>query len=89
MNYTNTVKTLLTDGSCQEMSEWSDYLKLGLTHDHTPELIRMVTDGELLWDDQGRRNDAHGLLSPIYECFTEGFDTANLKEAKALLDGLC
>ncbi len=41
-----------------------------------------------LWADQGRRNDAYGLLSPIYEWFTEGFDTADLKEAKALLDGL-
>ncbi len=41
-----------------------------------------------LWADQGRRNDAYGLLLPIYEWFTEGFDTADLKEAKALLDGL-
>jgi predicted ATPase len=41
-----------------------------------------------LWADQGRRDDAYGLLSPIYEWFTEGFDTADLKETKALLDGL-
>jgi predicted ATPase len=41
-----------------------------------------------LWADQGRRDDAYGLLSPIYEWFTEGFDTADLKETRALLDGL-
>ena len=41
-----------------------------------------------LWADQGRRDDAYGLLSPLYEWFTEGFDTADLKDAKALLDGL-
>jgi predicted ATPase len=38
--------------------------------------------------DQGRRAEARDLLSPIYGWFTEGFDTADLKEAKGLLDGL-
>ncbi|HEY2616909.1 MAG TPA: AAA family ATPase [Acetobacteraceae bacterium] len=38
--------------------------------------------------DRGQRNDARDLLSPIYGWFTEGFDTADLKEAKALLDEL-
>ena len=37
---------------------------------------------------QGRRTEARDLLSPIYRWFTEGFDTADLKEAKALLDEL-
>ena len=40
------------------------------------------------WRDQGRRTEAHGLLAPIYGWFTEGFDTLDLKEAKALLDEL-
>ena len=35
---------------------------------------------------QGRRNEARGLLAPIYSCFTEGLDTADLQQAKALLD---
>jgi predicted ATPase len=35
---------------------------------------------------QGRRYDAHSMLKRIYGWFTEGFDTADLKEAKALLD---
>src|SRR5262249_13770685 len=36
--------------------------------------------------DQGRRNEARDLLAPVYGWFTEGFDTPDLKEAKALLD---
>ncbi|MEM7533110.1 MAG: AAA family ATPase [Chloroflexota bacterium] len=41
-----------------------------------------------LWQKQGRIVEAHQLLSPIYEWFTEGFDTADLQEAQALLDAL-
>jgi predicted ATPase len=38
--------------------------------------------------DQRRAGEARALLAPIYGWFTEGFDTADLKEAKALLDDL-
>jgi predicted ATPase len=41
-----------------------------------------------LWRDQGRRTEAQELLAPVYGWFTEGFDTADLKDAKALLDQL-
>jgi predicted ATPase len=41
-----------------------------------------------LWRDQGRRAEAHDLLAPVFGWFTEGFDTADLKEARALLDEL-
>jgi predicted ATPase len=41
-----------------------------------------------LWQQQGKRSDAHDLLAPVYGWFTEGFDTADLKEAKALLEEL-
>jgi predicted ATPase len=41
-----------------------------------------------LWRDQGRRAEAHDLLAPVYGWFTEGFDTADLKYAQALLDEL-
>jgi predicted ATPase len=37
---------------------------------------------------QGRRDDARAMLADIYNWFTEGFDTADLKDAKALLDEL-
>jgi predicted ATPase len=41
-----------------------------------------------LWQQQGKRAEACELLAPIYGWFTEGFDTADLQEAKALLDAL-
>jgi class 3 adenylate cyclase/predicted ATPase len=41
-----------------------------------------------LWRDQGRRDEARDLLAPLYGWFTEGFDSRDLKEAKALLDEL-
>ena len=41
-----------------------------------------------LWQQQGRRAEAQDLLAPIYGWFTEGFDTADLQEAKVLLDAL-
>ena len=41
-----------------------------------------------LWQQQGKRTEARELLAPIYGWFTEGFDTADLQEAKALLEAL-
>jgi hypothetical protein len=41
-----------------------------------------------LWQQQGKWKEAHELLSEIYGWFTEGFDTADLKDAQALLDEL-
>ena len=41
-----------------------------------------------LWRDQGKRAEARDLLAPIYGWFSEGFDTPDLKEAKALLEEL-
>jgi predicted ATPase len=41
-----------------------------------------------LWRDQGKPQQARDLLAPVYGWFTEGFDTRDLKEAKALLDAL-
>jgi len=39
-----------------------------------------------LWQRQGKRTEAYELLAPGYNWFTEGFDTADLQEAKALLE---
>jgi class 3 adenylate cyclase/predicted ATPase len=50
--------------------------------------LRAATSLARLWRDQGRRAEAHDLLAPVYGWFTEGFDTLDLKEAKALLDEL-
>jgi predicted ATPase len=50
--------------------------------------LRAARDLARLWGEQGRRAEAHDLLAPVYGWFTEGFDTADLKQAKALLDEL-
>ena len=49
--------------------------------------LRAATSLARLWRDQGKRDEARDLLAPIYGWFTEGFDTLDLKEAKALLGG--
>ena len=41
-----------------------------------------------LWQSQGKTAEARDLLAPVYNWFTEGFDTADLKDAKALLTAL-
>jgi tetratricopeptide (TPR) repeat protein len=50
--------------------------------------LRAATSLARLWSDQGRNAEARDLLAPIYGWFTDGFDTRDLKEAKALLDEL-
>jgi predicted ATPase len=50
--------------------------------------LRVAMSMARLWRDQGKRDDARELLAPVYGWFTEGFDTRDLKEAKALLDEL-
>ena len=50
--------------------------------------LRAAVSLARLWGEQGRRAEARDLLAPVYGWFTEGFDTADLKEAKALLDEL-
>jgi predicted ATPase len=47
--------------------------------------LRAAVSLARLWGEQGRRGEASDLLAPVYRWFTEGFDTADLKEAKALL----
>ena len=50
--------------------------------------LRAAMSMARLWRDQGKRDEARDLLAPVYGWFTEGFDTLDLKEAKALLDEL-
>jgi tetratricopeptide (TPR) repeat protein len=47
--------------------------------------LRTSTSLAKLWEAQGKRKEAYDLLAPVYDWFTEGFDTKDLKEAKALL----
>jgi predicted ATPase len=50
--------------------------------------LRATMSMARLWRDQGKRQQAYDLLAPVYGWFTEGFDTLDLKRAKALLDEL-
>jgi predicted ATPase len=64
---------------------------LEIAHDHGAQSweLRAATSLARAWTEGGQRRAAHDLLAPIYGRFTEGFDTADLKAAKALLDQLC
>jgi predicted ATPase len=50
--------------------------------------LRASTSLARPWCEQGKRTEAHDLLAPVYGWFTEGFDTLDLKEAKAPIDAL-
>jgi predicted ATPase len=50
--------------------------------------LRAAMSLSRLWQQQGKRQEAHDLLAPIYGWFTEGFDTADLQEAQVLLEAL-
>jgi predicted ATPase len=50
--------------------------------------LRAATSMARLWREQGKRDEARELLAPVYGWFTEGFDTLDLKQAKALLEEL-
>ena len=67
------------------------YLKaLGIAHEQDAKLWELRTAASLarLWSEKRKRSEARDLLAPIYGWFTEGFDTPDLKDAKALLDEL-
>jgi hypothetical protein len=50
--------------------------------------LRAVMSLSRLWQQQGKQHEAHKMLAEIYGWFTEGFDTKDLQEAKALLEAL-
>lgn len=61
---------------------------VALTHQQGAKSLELRAASSLagLWRDQGRHAEARALLAPVYDWFTEGFDTADLEDAKALLD---
>ena len=50
--------------------------------------LRAAVSLARLWQQQGQPDEAHALLMPVYGWFTEGFDTADLQEARVLLEEL-
>jgi tetratricopeptide (TPR) repeat protein len=80
---------LLAMGKAEEAeTAWLRAIEIARSQETRTFELRAVIDLAWLWRDQGRRSEAHGLLAPVYSWFTEGFDTADLKDARALLDEL-
>jgi predicted ATPase len=73
-------------------AEAEDCFQHALTVAHRQEAksleLRAAISLARLWQQQGKGQEAHDLLAPIYGWFTEGFDTADLQEARALLETL-
>jgi tetratricopeptide (TPR) repeat protein len=71
-------------------AEESYHQALGIARSQSAKFweLRAAMSMARLWRDQGRRQQARELLAPVYGWFTEGFDTLDLKEAKALLEQL-
>ena len=82
-------EVLLTDAE-ESAAEACLHTALDIAHRQqaTSFELRAATSLARLWQHQGKRAAAHELLAPVYGWFTEGFDTADLQEAKALLDAL-
>jgi class 3 adenylate cyclase/tetratricopeptide (TPR) repeat protein len=85
-------RTLLVRGAPDAKTEAQSLLDQALTtarSQHAKALeLRAAMDRAALWIDRGRRKEALDVLAPIHAWFTEGFDTQDLKQAKALLDQL-
>ena len=81
---------LLLAGSDRDAAETAFREALSIAHAQQAKSLelRAATSLARLWRDQGRRAEAHDILAPVYGWFTEGFDTLDLKEAKAMLDEL-
>jgi predicted ATPase len=83
---------LLLQQSAAQQGEAEESLHQALTVARRQEAksleLRSAMSLSRLWQQQGKRIEAYDLLAPIYGWFTEGFDTADLREAKALLEEL-
>ena len=67
---------------------WSQALTIARRQEAKSLELRAAMSLARLWQQQGKHAEARELLAPVYGWFTEGFDTADLQEAKALLDAL-
>ena len=79
---------LAENGSAAAEARYLKALEVARAQEARSLELRAATSLARLHRDQGRRAEARGLLAPIYGWFIEGFDTADMKEAKALLDEL-
>ncbi len=80
---------LATGGAPEEAAaHYQQALDIARAQDAKSFELRAATSLARLWRDQGRHAEARDLLAPLYAWFTEGFNTGDLKDAKALLDEL-
>jgi predicted ATPase len=81
---------LLLASSVADKAEGSFRQALAVARDQSAKLweLRAAISLARLWRNQGKRDEARELLAPVYGWFSEGFDTLDLKDAKALLDEL-
>jgi predicted ATPase len=81
---------LLLDGSNVAAAEacFREAIEIARRQEGKSLELRGATGLARLWAEQGKRAEARDLLAPVHGWFTEGFDTADLKDAKALLDEL-
>jgi predicted ATPase len=87
--YRRTGVLLLAQSEEQQAVAWlQQALDVARGQDAKSLELRTATNLARLWQSQGKRNEAHELLAPVYNWFTEGFDTADLREAKRLLSEL-
>jgi predicted ATPase len=81
---------LLQSSDNQPEAEASFQKALDISHHQQAKSLELRAAASLarLWQRQDKCQDAYELLAPVYEWFTEGFDTADLQDAKAVLEGL-
>ena len=80
--------SLSTDYQAEAEACWHQALAVA-RHQQAKSLeLRAAISLSRLWQQQGKRDRAYNLLAPIHGWFTEGFDTADLQEAKTLLEEL-
>ena len=81
---------LLSEASDQRLAEERYSAAIEISRSQSAKMweLRAATRLARLWQSQGKTTKARDVLAPVYGWFTEGFDTADLKEASTLLDEL-
>jgi predicted ATPase/class 3 adenylate cyclase len=79
---------LSSDDAAEAEASFHKALDIARTQQAKSLELRAAMSLSRLWHQQGKRQEAHDLLASVYHWFTEGFDTADLKDAKTLLDAL-
>jgi predicted ATPase len=78
----------ITDQQAEAEKSYRKALEVAERQSAKAHQLRAAMSMARLWRDQDKRHEARELLAPVYGWFTEGFDTRDLKQAKALLDEL-